>query len=56
MTFHVLVERLHPLADGPGEEVHDVGHHIKVLDVVDVSDFRGRGDGLQLVLIRVLHT
>lgn len=40
MTFYVLVERLHPLTDGPGEEVHDVGHHVKVLDVVDVSVLR----------------
>lgn len=53
-TFHFLVEHLHPLTDGPGEDIHDVSHHIKVLDVVDVPVFRGRGDGLQLVLIRVL--
>lgn len=55
-TSELLVEGLHSVADGLGETVHDVAHHVEVGHVVDVGFLRRRGDGLQLALVSVLHT
>lgn len=55
-TFDDFVEVLDSVAHGLGEALHDVAHHAEVRHVVHVSFQWRRGDGLQLVLISVLHT
>lgn len=52
----VLVLLLHLLAHRPGQSLHDGAHDAEVGHVVDVALIRLRGDGVQLVLVCVLHT
>ena len=52
----LLVLVLHLLTHDLGEPFHDGAHDAEVGHVVHVALVRLRGDGLQLVLVCVLHT
>lgn len=52
----VLVLLLHLLAHSPGQTLNDGAHNAEVGHIVDVALVRLRGDGVQLVLVGILHT
>lgn len=52
----VLVLLLHLLAHCPGQSLHNGAHDTEVSHVVDVALVWVRGNGVQLVLVRILHT
>lgn len=56
LTFDGLVKLFDPVADGPGQTLHDGAHDAEVSHVVDVRLLWRRANGLQLFLIGVLHT